>query len=114
MTKNTAAPRRSKQTPSPATTHTGTRRALRTDEEAASNTEPALRQPDERDQSADQQATVPRDIMKRAHDDVATGQQDTDCRNRIPESLPDQPKTPRNFEESDKLDQAPRVSKTSK
>ena len=115
MTTKTEAPkRRSKRTPSPASTPTGTRRALRTDEQAASNTESALRQPDERDQSADQQATAPRGIIKQAHDDVAAGQQDTDCRNRIPEALPDQPKTPQNFEESDKLDQAPRVKKTSR
>jgi hypothetical protein len=69
----------------------------------------ALRQPDERDQSADQQVTPPRKVIKQAHDDVESGQQDTDCRNRIPETIPDATKTPENFEEADDVDQAPRV-----
>lgn len=88
-----------------------TRRVLSTDERAASDTEPALRQPDERDESADQQKTAPRNVIKQAHDDVQSGQHDTDCRNRIPEALPDQPKTPENFDETDKLDAAPRAAK---
>ena len=88
----------------------GTRRFLRTDESAASDTEPALRQPDERDESADQQTTTPRAVIKQAHDDQ-NRQQDTDCRNRIPEVLPDEPKTPQNFDQRDKLDPAPRAGK---
>ena len=89
----------------------GTHRSLRTDEDAGSDTEPALRQPDERDQSADQHTTEPRRVIQQAHDDVMSGQQDTDCRNRIPEALPNQPKTPKNFDERDKLDPAPHAVK---
>ncbi|MGZ8993215.1 MAG: hypothetical protein ACXW16_04295 [Burkholderiaceae bacterium] len=69
-----------------------------------------MRQPDERDQSADQQATPPRKVMKQAHDDVQSGQQDTDCRNRVAEILPDTPKTPGNFDAANKADTAPRVT----
>jgi hypothetical protein len=106
-----------KRTPQskPAKTQRRTQRFLRTDENAASDTEPALRQPDERDQSADQHTTAPRRVIQQAHDDVKQGQQDTDCRNRIPEALPDQPKTPENFDERDKIDPAPHaVKRTSK
>jgi len=46
--------------------------------------------------------------MKQAHDDVQSGQQDTDCRNHVAEVLPDTPKTPRNFDAADKADTAPR------
>lgn len=84
---------------------------LSTDEQAASPGDPALRQPDERDQSADPQRIAPRDEIKQAHDDVQSGQQDTDCRNRIAEVLPDAPKTPQNFDPADQRDQAPRVQK---
>ena len=42
----------------------------------------------------------PRGVMKQAHDDMQSGQQDTDCRNRVAEVLPDTPKTPRNFKRS--------------
>ena len=54
----------------------GTRQTLSTDE-----SKPAPRQPNERDESADSQASAPRDVMRRAHDDVTGGQVDTDCRN---------------------------------
>ena len=90
---------------------TGTRRVLSTDEQGVSPAEPTLRQPDERDQSADQQASPPREVMKRAHDDVQSGQQDTDCRNRVADVLPNAPKTPQNFDEADKTDTAPRVDR---
>jgi hypothetical protein len=70
-----------------------------------------LLQPDERDESADQQGTAPREVMKQAHDDVQSGQQDTDCRNRVAEVLPDTPKTPQNFNEADEADGAGRVEK---
>jgi hypothetical protein len=53
-----------------------TRQTRSTDEE-----KPAPRQPHERDQSADSQASPPRDVIQRAHDDVTGGQEDTDCRN---------------------------------
>ena len=82
------------------TAFTGTRRVLSTDERAISPSESTLRQPDERDESAGQQGTEPRDVMKQAHDDMQSGQQDTDCRNRVAEVLPNTPKTPRNFKRS--------------
>ena len=97
--------------PKHTTASTGTRRVLSTDEQRATPAEPTLRQPDERDQSADQQATPPRKVMKQAHDDVQSGQQDTDCRNRVADVLPDIPKTARNFDEADKADTAPRSGK---
>ncbi len=44
--------------------------------------EPAPRRPDERDESADSQASAPRPVIERAHDDLAEGQVDTDPRSR--------------------------------
>lgn len=105
-----AAGRAAKQPPQ-TTAFTGTRRVLSTDEQGASTRKPNLRQPDERDESADQQGTAPRKVIKQAHDDVRSGQQDTDCRNRVAEVLPDTPKTPQNFDEADEVDAAPRVAK---
>jgi len=84
---------------------------LSTDERGRSPSESTLRQPDERDESADQQGTAPREVMKQAHDDVQSGQQDTDCRNRVAEVLPDTPKTPQNFNEADETEGAPHVEK---
>ena len=98
--KRATAPQDVKQPPQTTTAFTGTRRVLSTDERGISRSESTLRQPDERDQSADQQRTAPRDVMKRAHDDMQSGQQDTDCRNRVAEVLPNTPKTPRNFKRS--------------
>lgn len=43
---------------------------------------PAPRRPDERDESADSQASAPRAVVKRAHDDLASGRVDTDERSR--------------------------------
>ena len=88
-----------KQPPQATTAFTGTRRVLSTDERGTSRSESTLRQPDERDESADQQRSAPRDVMRQAHKDVQSGQQDTDCRNRVAEVLPDTPKTPRNFKQ---------------
>lgn len=87
----------------------GTRRVLATDDPAA--TARQLRQPNERDESADQQLTGTRRVIKQAHDDLQSGQQDTDARNRVAEVLPDVPKTPQNFDESDPVDRAPRSKK---
>ncbi|HVE90416.1 MAG TPA: hypothetical protein VNA44_12035 [Burkholderiaceae bacterium] len=87
----------------------GTKRILATDDPAA--TAPELRQPNERDESADQQLTGPRRVIKQAHDDLQSGQQDTDARNRVAEVLPDVPKTPQNFDNSDPVDTAPRSKK---
>ena len=100
-----------KQSPHTTTAFTGTRRVLSTDERGPSPGESTLRQPDERDESADQQGTAPREVMKQAHDDVQSGQQDTDCRNRVAEVLPDTPKTPQNFNEADEADGARRLEK---
>ena len=92
-----------------ATGQAQTRRVLSTDETNVGADGSTMRQPDERDQSADQQATLPRRSMKQAHDDVQSGQQDTDCRNRVAEILPETPKTSRNFDSANKTDTAPRV-----
>lgn len=89
----------------------GTKRVLSTDERGPSSSESTLRQPDERDESADQQQTAPRDVIKQAHDDVQSGQQDTDCRNRVAEVLPDTPKTPQNFKEAGEVDRVRRLEK---
>ena len=83
----------------------GTQRTLATDDTAATSRE--LRQPNERDESADEQLTTPRRVIKQAHDDLQSGQQDTDARNRVAEVLPDVPKTPQNFDQSNPLDAAP-------
>ena len=83
----------------------GTKRRLASDDPAA--TPRQLRQPNERDESADEQLTGPRRVIKQAHDDLQSGQQDTDARNRVPEVLPNVPKTPQNFDESDPVDTAP-------
>ena len=109
--KRATAPRAVKQPPQTATAFTGTRRVLSTDERGTSPGESTLRQPDERDESADQKRAVPRDIMRQAHDDMQSGQQDTDCRNRVAEVLPDTPKTPQNFNEAGEADGARRVAK---
>jgi hypothetical protein len=90
----------------------GTKRRLATDDPAA--TPRQLRQPNERDESADEQLTGTRRVMKQAHDDLQSGQQDTDARNRVPEVLPDVPKTPENFDPSDPVDTAPRSKKNAK
>ena len=87
----------------------GTKRVLATDDPAA--TAPELRQPNERDESADEQLTGPRRVLKQASDDLQSGQQDTDARNRVAEVLPDVPKTPQNFDKSDPVDTAPRSKK---
>ena len=62
------------------TRSTGTRETISTDE-----TKPAPRQPNERDTSADSQASKPRDVIRQAHDDVTGGMMDTDCRNEAVE-----------------------------
>ena len=67
--------------PRPGKRSVGTRAKLATDEQ------PVARVPNERDQSADSQASGPRPIMRRAHDDLAAGLQDTDCRNSAAEII---------------------------
>lgn len=61
--------------PRPGKRSTATRAKLTTDE-----ARPSPRQPNERDESADSQSGGPRPIIRRAHDDLVAGQQDTDCR----------------------------------
>lgn len=56
-----------------------TRASLATDES------PSPLQPNERDESADSQQGGPREVIRQAHDDLAAGKQDTDCRNRAAE-----------------------------
>jgi hypothetical protein len=62
----------------------GTRRVLPTDKVKSAD-EPKLRQPDERDQTASHHAHTPGTVIKRAHDDIEQGREDTDCRNRAAE-----------------------------
>jgi len=59
----------------------GTRVKLATDEP------PSPRLPHERDQSVDSPASEPRPIIRQAHDDLAAGLQDTDCRNSAAETI---------------------------
>jgi hypothetical protein len=59
---------------------TGTRETNATDE-----SQPAPRQPNERDASAESQSSKPRDVIRQAHADVTGGQMDTDCRNEAVE-----------------------------
>jgi len=75
-------PRPGKKSPT-AAGQSGTRRSLLTDEHPAHPDQP-MRQPNERDESADQHSTAPRDVIKQAHADLENGQMDTDCRNNAP------------------------------
>lgn len=59
----------------------GTRVKLATDEQ------PSPRLPIERDESPERRASEPRPVMRRAHDDLAAGLQDTDCRNSAAEII---------------------------
>ncbi len=111
MSKKVARPKPDESTTSGGGSSQGTKRVLATDEGAGSPGETHMRRPDERDESADAQATRPRAVMKQAHADLQSGQQDTDARNRVAEVLPSEPKTPQNFERSDQVDQEPLVEK---
>jgi hypothetical protein len=73
--------------PRPGKRSLGTRQAPSTGE-----TTPVPRQPNERDTSSDSQrneSDAGRNVMRQAHDDVQRGLEDTDCRNRVTESLTD-------------------------
>lgn len=72
----------------PDATTQGTRGALSTDDKPVDAVQP-LRQPNERDESADSHSSAPRSVIKRAHDDIAQGQQDTDCRNQSAQIIDD-------------------------
>lgn len=63
---------------------TETRRSPSTDQSAG--TDP-LRQPHERDETADRTPSAPHQVIKQAHDDVQSGKKDTDCRNQTTEVL---------------------------
>jgi hypothetical protein len=63
--------------PRPGKRSSGTRETLSTDER-----KPAPRQPNERDASADSQASEVRPVIKQAHEDITAGQVDTDCRTK--------------------------------
>ena len=60
----------------------GTRARLATDEKQL-----LARQPHEQDESADSQVGGPHKVIRQAYVDLMTGQQDTDCRNRVGEIL---------------------------
>lgn len=53
------------------------------------------RQPHERDESEDSQASEPRDVMKQAYSDIMSGQVDTDMREQrgVEETVKGLPKT---------------------
>ena len=50
---------------------------------------PSPRQPNERDESSDSQASAPRDVMRQAASDIERGLKDTDCRNSAGEIVRD-------------------------
>lgn len=50
--------------------------------EQQQDTQRPLAPPHERDESAPEQPSAPRPVIEQAFDDVQSGQQDTDCRNR--------------------------------
>ena len=54
---------------SAAAAHSGKRRSLSTDQQSASTHDPLLPR-NERDETADQPSTAPRDVIKQAHDDA--------------------------------------------
>jgi len=66
-------PRRARRRPD-------TRSTLATDEQST-----APRQPNERDESSDSQASAPRDVMRQAASDIERGLEDTDCGNSADE-----------------------------
>jgi len=61
----------------------GTRQTRSTDEQ------PAPLQPNERDASSEAQHGAPRPIIEQAARDLEQGLEDTDCRNRVAEIVPD-------------------------
>lgn len=61
----------------------GTRQTRSTDEQ------PAPQQPNERDESAEAQESGPRPVIEQAARDLQQGLEDTDCRNRVAEVVPD-------------------------
>lgn len=61
----------------------GTRQTRSTDEQSV------LPQPNERDASAEAQQGEPRPVIKQAARDLEQGLEDTDCRNRVSEVVPD-------------------------
>lgn len=63
--------------------NTATRRTLATDEKPL--VDAPLKQPHERDESTKETPGRPRDVIRQAHDDIESGQQDTDCWNQVDE-----------------------------
>lgn len=72
--------------PRPGKRSVGHRETLATDEQ-----QPSPRQPNERDASADSQGEITHPSMQQAHDDLAAGQRDTDCRNSAVEIIERKP-----------------------
>lgn len=68
-----------------------TRQTLATDEQAAPRQPPlaTLQSPNERDTSAQAQHGPTRPIIRQAAKDVADGLEDTDCRGRVSEVVPE-------------------------
>ena len=63
------------------------KRSATTRVKLATDEQPTPRLPNERDESSDSQASGPRRVMRQAHDDIAAGLQDTDCRNSAAEII---------------------------
>lgn len=61
--------------------HTGTRSRSSSEQQTP---QPPLRQPNEQDESADRHSGGPRQVIEQARQDVESGKEDTDCRNRGP------------------------------
>lgn len=78
-------PRPGKRSNVPREPPTGTRGAGTRETSSTDEGQPAPRQPNERDGSADSQTSGPREVMRQAHEDVTGGQVDTDCRNQAVE-----------------------------
>lgn len=76
-----APPRTSPMPPSPQVTPPARRRSPQgatTQHLAGDDSGEDTRLPHERDESSDSQETEPREVLKRAHDDIVQGRQDTD------------------------------------
>lgn len=75
--------------PRPGKKHAAATTVSRQSSSAEQQGEPqrSLAQPNERDESAPEQPSPPRRVIKQALDDVQNGQQDTDCRNQSAQVL---------------------------
>jgi hypothetical protein len=66
--------------------HSGERRSPTNDRQSTTTDKPLV-QPNERDETSDQPSNAPRDVIKRAPDDVESEKKDADCRNQTAPAL---------------------------